>query len=40
MVAVPPREDHETVLVWLLHAADLVCPVQLTGEWRAMVYRR
>jgi hypothetical protein len=40
VVAVPPREDHETVLVWLLHVADLVCPVQLTGEWRAMVYRR
>ena len=23
-----------------LHAADLLCPVQLTGEWRALVYRR
>ena len=40
VVAVPPAEDHEVVLVWLLHAADLLCPVQLTGEWRALVYRR
>lgn len=40
VVAVPPGEDHEVVLAWLLHAADLLCPVQLTGEWRALVYRR
>lgn len=40
VVAVPPADAHEDVLVWLLHAADLLCPVQLTGEWRALVYRR
>jgi hypothetical protein len=40
VVAVPPTEAHEPVLVWLLHAADLLCPVQLTGEWRALAYRR
>lgn len=40
VVAVPPAADHEEVLVWLLHAADLLCPVQLTGEWRALAFRR
>ena len=40
VVAVPPADDHERVLVWLLHAADLLCPVQLTGEWRASAFRR
>jgi hypothetical protein len=40
VVAVPPAGDHEASLVWLLHAADLLCPVQLTGEWRASAFRR
>jgi hypothetical protein len=39
VVAVPPAADHETVLRWLLDAADRLCPVQLTGEWRATVHR-
>ena len=40
VVAVPPSADHGEVLGWLLDAADRLCPVQLTGEWRAYVYRR
>lgn len=40
VVAVPPAEAHEVALVWLLHAADLLCPVQLTGEWRVSIFRR
>lgn len=40
VVAVPPAEDHAVVVVWLLDAADRLCPIQLTGEWRATVYRR
>ena len=39
VVAVPPAVDHETVLRWLLDAGDRLCPVQLTGEWRATVHR-
>lgn len=40
VVAVPPAADHEEVLGWLLDVADHLCPVQLTGEWRATVHRR
>jgi hypothetical protein len=40
IVAVPPAEDHEKVLAWLLDAGDRLCPIQLTGEWRATVHRR
>ncbi len=40
VVAVPPASDHASVLGWLLDAADRLCPIQLTGEWRASVYRR
>lgn len=40
VLAVPPHAPHEEVLGWLLDAADVLCPVQLTGEWRAFVYRR
>lgn len=40
VVAVPPGEDHEVTLRWLLDAGDRLCPVQLTGEWRASVHRR
>lgn len=40
VVAVPPDADDALVLGWLLDAADLVCSVQLTGEWRATVHRR
>jgi hypothetical protein len=40
IVAVPPAEDHAVTLGWLLDAGDRLCPIQLTGEWRASVYRR
>lgn len=40
VVAVPPAAAHATVLGWLLDAGDLLCPVQLTGEWRATIHRR
>jgi hypothetical protein len=40
VVAVPPATDHEVALGWLLDAADRLCEVQLTGEWRAVVHRR
>ena len=40
VVAVPPAAAHPDALGWLLDAADHLCPVQLTGEWRATVHRR
>lgn len=40
VVAVPPSADDAEVLGWLLDTADLLCPVQLTGEWRATIHRR
>ena len=40
VVAVPPAAPHDQVASWLLHAADHLCPVQLTGEWRATVHRK
>lgn len=40
VVAVPPAADHAEVLGWLLDTADHLCPVQLTGEWRASIHRR
>jgi hypothetical protein len=40
VVAVPPPHPDGEVLAWLLDAGDLLCPVQLTGEWRATVHRR
>lgn len=40
VVAVPPAAEHAVVLTWLLDAADHLCAVQLTGEWRATVHRR
>lgn len=40
VVAVPPATPHAEVLGWLLDAADHLCPVQLTGEWRATIHRR
>jgi hypothetical protein len=40
VVALPPDTAHEVGLGWLLDAADLLCEVQLTGEWRAVVHRR
>lgn len=39
VVAVPPAAPHVEVLGWLLDAGDRLCPVQLTGEWRASVHR-
>jgi hypothetical protein len=40
VVAVPPAERLELVAGWLVDAGDLLCAVQLTGEWRASVHRR
>ena len=40
VVAVPPGDDPADALGWVLDAADHLCPVQLTGEWRATVHRR
>jgi len=40
VVAVPPAAPNAEVLGWLLDAADHLCPVQLTGEWRATIHRR
>jgi hypothetical protein len=40
VVAVPPGDDHERSVAWLVDAADHLCAVQLTGEWRATVHRR
>jgi hypothetical protein len=40
VVAVPPGDDHARAVEWLLDAADLLCSVQLTGEWQATVHRR
>lgn len=40
VVAVPPPAAPAEVLAWLLDAADHLCAVQLTGEWRATVHRR
>jgi hypothetical protein len=40
VVAVPPATAHVDVLGWLVDTADHLCPVQLTGEWRATVHRR
>ena len=39
VVAIPPAEDHEVAVGWLIDAADLLCSVQLTGEWRATIHR-
>ncbi|HET6663442.1 MAG TPA: hypothetical protein VFG94_04260 [Acidimicrobiales bacterium] len=40
VVAIPPADDHARAVGWLLDAADLLCAVQLTGEWQATVHRR
>ena len=40
VVAVPPAVPHAEVLRWLLTAATTLTVVPLTGEWRALVYRR
>jgi hypothetical protein len=39
VLAVPPAAPHDQTLRWLLDAGDRLCPVQLTGEWRATVRR-
>jgi hypothetical protein len=40
VVAVPPASDHRLALEWLIDAADLVCAIQLTGEWQVNAHRR
>lgn len=38
VITVPPGEDHEDVLHWLLSAAHALSAVPLTGDWLARVY--
>ncbi len=40
IVAAPPHEAHAAVLRWLLDAGAALSRLELTGEWRALVYRR
>jgi hypothetical protein len=40
VVAIPPGDDHARAVGWLVDAADLLCAVQLTGDWLATVHRR
>ena len=40
VVAVPLAERHRDVLDWLLRAGDVLTSLPLTGEWRALVFRR
>jgi hypothetical protein len=40
VVAVPPAAPAAEVLVWLLEAGAALTLIPLTGEWRALVYRR
>jgi hypothetical protein len=38
VVTMPPAQDHEDVLHWLLSAAHVLSAVPLTGHWLARVY--
>ncbi len=38
VITVPPGEDHDEVLYWLLSAAHALSAVPLTGDWLARVY--
>ena len=40
VVAAPPDEPDPDILQWLLRAGDVLSSLPLTGEWRAVVYRR
>lgn len=40
IVAARPGDPHGDVLDWLLQAGERLSPIPLTGEWRALVYRR
>ncbi len=40
IVAAPPDTPHADTLDWLLRSGELLSPLPLTGEWRALVYRR
>lgn len=39
VIAVPPTAASDDVVRWLLRAATLLSGVNLTGKWRAAVYR-
>lgn len=39
VVAVPDAERPARVLSWLLDATVVLCPLPLTGDWRAALYR-
>jgi hypothetical protein len=38
VVAVPPDEDHATVLAWVFRAAAVLSQVPVPDRWRAFVY--
>lgn len=40
IIAAHPGDAHDDVLDWLLRAGERLSPIPLTGEWRALVYRR
>lgn len=40
IVAARPHDRHDVVLDWLLRVGEQLSPIALTGEWRALVYRR
>jgi len=40
ILAAHPSDAHDSVLDWLLRAGELLSPIPLTGDWRALVYRR
>lgn len=39
VITVPPDQDREAVLHWLLSASHALSAVPLTGDWLARVYR-
>jgi hypothetical protein len=40
IVAAPPAAPNRGVLHWLLDAGHELSKLPLTGEWRALAYRR
>lgn len=38
VVRPPPDTAPDDVLVWLMEVVDVLCPVQLTGQWLAEVH--
>jgi hypothetical protein len=40
IVAASPTDPHDQILDWLLQAGARLSPIPLTGDWRALIYRR